>query len=108
VSVTKEPTISIGDAMSGIRSWLDHRQIQLVSFELKPKVDGKIRFDLGFNTEFEAILFRQTFVVANDEPVPDAPSSVSVFGEPRRLRASRTAPAQPESDARPRRYRTAG
>jgi hypothetical protein len=61
VRVEKQPERSFGEIMNAIRSWLDHRKIEPVSFEPVAKTDRGIGFEIAFNTEDEAHLFQREF-----------------------------------------------
>ena len=61
VRVEKQPERSFGDIMNAIRTWLDHRKIEPVSFEPVAKADRGVGFEIAFNTEDEARLFQREF-----------------------------------------------
>jgi hypothetical protein len=61
VRVEKKPAGSFGETMNVIRSWLDHRQIQPVSFTPVANARSGIGFEIGFNSEDEAHLFKEAF-----------------------------------------------
>ena len=64
VRIEKKPEISFGATMNGIRTWLDHRRIEAVSFKPVAKADSGVGFEIAFNTEDEAELFVQEFSTA--------------------------------------------
>jgi len=47
--------------MNAIRTWLDHRKIEPVSFVPVAKADRGLGFEIAFNSEDEAHLFEQEF-----------------------------------------------
>ncbi len=59
VRVEKKPESSFGVIMNDIRTWLDHRRIQPISFEPIAKASSGVGFEIGFNTEDEAHLFER-------------------------------------------------
>ena len=61
VRVEKQPERSFGEIMNAIRSWLDHRKIEPVSFEPVAKADRGVGFEIAFNSEDEAHLFEREF-----------------------------------------------
>ena len=61
VRVEKKPGGSFGDIMNAIRTWLDHRNIEPVSFEPVAKADRGVGFEIAFNSEDEAHLFEREF-----------------------------------------------
>jgi hypothetical protein len=61
VRVEKKPDRSFGVTMNAIRTWLDHRRIDAVSFKPVTKADSGVGFEIGFNTEDEAYLFELEF-----------------------------------------------
>jgi len=62
VRVEKQPGgLSIGETMNGIRSWLDHRQIEPASFKSFANALSRVWFEIGFNSEDEAHVFEQEF-----------------------------------------------
>lgn len=61
VRVVKNPDSSFGAIMNDIRSWLDHRKIEPVSFKPVAKADTGVGFEVGFNSEEEADLFEHEF-----------------------------------------------
>jgi len=52
---------SVGAVMNEIRTWLDHRKIEPISFEPVAKADRGVGFELCFNSHDEAHLFDQEF-----------------------------------------------
>jgi hypothetical protein len=61
VRVEKKPESSFGDIMNAIRTWLDHRKIEPVSFEPVARADTGVGFEIAFNSEDEAQLFQREF-----------------------------------------------
>ena len=61
VRVEKKPDRSFGDIMNAIRTWLDHRKIEPVSFEPVARADRGVGFEIAFNSEDEAQLFQREF-----------------------------------------------
>ena len=61
VRVEKKPGRSFGAIINDIRTWLDHRKIEPISFEPVAKADRGVGFEIGFNSEDEAHLFEQEF-----------------------------------------------
>jgi hypothetical protein len=61
VRIENKPARSFGVTMNEIRTWLDHRKIQPVSFLPIAKADTAVEFELRFNTEDEAELFEREF-----------------------------------------------
>jgi len=61
VRVEKKPDGSFVDIMNAIRTWLDHRKIEPVSFVPVAKADRGLGFEIAFNSEDEAHLFEQEF-----------------------------------------------
>ena len=55
VYLQKTPA-SFGDTMNDIRAWLDHHRMQPVSFKC-----SAYGFEIAFNSEDEAQLFRREF-----------------------------------------------
>jgi hypothetical protein len=56
VFVPKPSTLSFGDAMSGMRAWLDHQKIQPRSFKLAADFT-RIGFEISFQNETHAEAF---------------------------------------------------
>jgi hypothetical protein len=61
VRVEKKPDVSFGDIMNAIRTWLDHRNIEPVSFEPAAEADRGVGFEIAFNSQDEAHLFEREF-----------------------------------------------
>jgi hypothetical protein len=61
VRVEKKPDRSFGDIMNAIRTWLDHRKIEPVSFEPVARADRGVGFEIAFSSEDEAQLFQREF-----------------------------------------------
>jgi hypothetical protein len=61
VRVVKKPERSFGEIMNAIRTWLDHRKIEPISFEPVAKADSGVGFEIAFNTEDKAQLFEREF-----------------------------------------------
>jgi hypothetical protein len=61
VRVEKKPDLSFGEIMNAIRTWLDHRKIEPISFEPVAKAESGVGFEISFNTEDEAQLFQREF-----------------------------------------------
>jgi hypothetical protein len=65
VRVEKKPGgLSFGETMNGIRSWLDHRQIEPASFQSVANAISGVGFEIGFNSEDDAHVFEQEFHLA--------------------------------------------
>jgi len=64
VRVDKKPERSFGAIINDIRTWLDHRMIEPVSFQPVAKADTGVGFEIAFHTEVEAQLFEQEFALA--------------------------------------------
>jgi hypothetical protein len=65
VRVEKKPERSFGETMNEIRMWLDHHNISSISFMPVAKADSGVGFEIGFSTEDEAFLFRNSFASSN-------------------------------------------
>ena len=63
----QKPKTMLADAMSEMRVWLDHNQIQLVGFNIAEDRMPGIAFDLRFRREAEASLFERTFTQPHPE-----------------------------------------
>ena len=61
VRVEKKPDLSFGEIMNAIRTWLDHRRIEPVSFAPVAKAESNVGFEIAFNSEDEAQLFQREF-----------------------------------------------
>ena len=61
VRVEKKPESSFGAIMNDIRTWLDHRKIEPISFTPVAKADTGVGFEIAFNSEDEANLFQHEF-----------------------------------------------
>jgi RNA polymerase sigma-70 factor (ECF subfamily) len=61
VRVEKKPERSFREIMNDIRTWLDHRQIEPISFKPVAKADRGVGFEIAFGIEDEAHLFDQEF-----------------------------------------------
>jgi hypothetical protein len=61
VRIEKKPDRSFGVIMNDIRTWLDHRRIEPVSFTPVAKADTGVGFEIAFHTEDEAHLFEREF-----------------------------------------------
>jgi hypothetical protein len=61
VHVEKKPGLSFGEIMRDARFWLDRHQIEAVSFKLVISAATGVGFDIGFNVEENAFLFKQAF-----------------------------------------------
>ena len=61
VRVEKRPGRSFGAIMNEIRTWLDHRKIQPASFNSVFNARRDVGFEIGFNSEDEALLFEREF-----------------------------------------------
>jgi RNA polymerase sigma-70 factor (ECF subfamily) len=61
VRVEKRPEGSFGETINVIRSWLDHRHIQPVSFTPVANARSGVGFEVGFNSEDEAHVFEREF-----------------------------------------------
>jgi hypothetical protein len=60
VRVEKQPGgLPFGETMNGIRSWLDHRQIEPTSFKSVANAPSDVGFEIGFNSEDEAHRFER-------------------------------------------------
>jgi hypothetical protein len=55
VFIAKPFEISYGDAMRGLRVWLDHEKIQPAAFKVAG--EGRIGFEITFSTEQDALAF---------------------------------------------------
>ena len=62
VRIEKKPERSFGATMNDIRTWLDHRGIEPVSFQPVAKAPTGVGFEIGFDTEDQAHLFQREFV----------------------------------------------
>jgi hypothetical protein len=65
VRVEKKPDGSFGDIMNAIRTWLDHRKIEPVSFQPVANANRGVGFEIVFNSEDEAHLFEREFARAS-------------------------------------------
>ena len=63
--VEKKTERSFEETMNEIRIWLDHHNIHSISFMPVAKVDSGVGFEIGFSTEDEAFLFRNSFELSN-------------------------------------------
>jgi hypothetical protein len=61
VQIERKPGSSFGEAMNAVRIWLDHRDIRPTSFLPITQIDSGIGFEIGFNSEDEALLFEREF-----------------------------------------------
>jgi hypothetical protein len=61
VRIEKKPECSFGSTMNDIRTWLDHRGIDVLSFKPVAKADTGAGFKIAFRTEDEAHLFESEF-----------------------------------------------
>ena len=61
IQVEKQPGGSFGGTMKNIRTWLDHRHIQPVSFLPVATPRSGVGFEISFNSEEEAHLFEREF-----------------------------------------------
>ena len=61
VQIEKKPGSSFGESMNAVRIWLDHRDIRSTSFLPITQIDRGIGFEIGFNSEDEALLFEREF-----------------------------------------------
>ena len=61
VHVEKKPGLSFGELMRDARFWLDHHQIEAISFKPVISAATGIGFNIGFNIEDDALLFNQAF-----------------------------------------------
>jgi hypothetical protein len=61
VRAETKPERSFGEIMNGIRTWLDHRKIEPISFEPAAKADRGVGFEIAFKSEDEAHLFEWEF-----------------------------------------------
>jgi hypothetical protein len=75
VFLSKPEQISYGEAMSRVRMWLDSRKVQTSVFKLAP--DGRMGFELTFQSEDDATRFRSEF----NWPPPQALSGAQGTGE---------------------------
>jgi hypothetical protein len=57
----KKPESTFVGIMSEIRSWLDRRQIEPVSFKPVADAEKGVGFEIAFNSEDEANLFLHEF-----------------------------------------------
>ena len=75
VRVEKKPEHSFGSTMSGIRTWLDHHKIQVVSFKPFATAETGVGFEIAFRTEDEAHLFEREFAkVTRPSGYPASPT----------------------------------
>jgi hypothetical protein len=58
VRVEKKPESSFGEIMNAIRTWLDHRKIEPISFQPVAKAESGVGFEIAFKSEDEAHLTR--------------------------------------------------
>jgi hypothetical protein len=68
VCVARKPG-AFGDTMNEIRTWLDHSKIQPASFAPVTQTDSGVGFEIGFNSEGEALLFEHAFLASARLPV---------------------------------------
>lgn len=61
VRIEKKPDLAFGVMMSDIRSWLDHRKIEPLSFKPVATASTGVGFEVAFNTENDAQLFEREF-----------------------------------------------
>jgi hypothetical protein len=61
VHVEKKPGLSFGELMRDARFWLDCYQIEAISFNPVTSADTGVGFDIGFNIEDDALIFKQAF-----------------------------------------------
>jgi hypothetical protein len=62
VRVEKKQEGTFGGIMRDIRSWLDHRKIEPISFKPVANAEKGVGFEIAFNSEDEANLFQHEFV----------------------------------------------
>ena len=61
VHVQKKPGLSFGELMRDARFWLDRNEIQAASFNAVTSAVTGVGFDIGFNIEDDALIFKQAF-----------------------------------------------
>ena len=61
VRVEKRPESSLATTMNDIRVWLDHQKIEPTSFTPVAKAESGAFFEIGFNSDEEARLFKKAF-----------------------------------------------
>ena len=61
VHVEKKPGLSFGELMRDARFWLDRYQIEALSFKPVTNAATGVGFDIGFDVEDDARLFKQAF-----------------------------------------------
>ena len=61
VHVEKKPGLSFGELMRDTRFWLDRHQIESISFKSVTSAATGVGFDIGFNIEEDAFLFKKAF-----------------------------------------------
>ena len=59
VHVEKNPGLSFGALMRDARFWLDRHKIEAMSFKPVTSAAAGVGFDIGFNSEDNALLFKQ-------------------------------------------------
>ena len=59
--VEKKPERSFGATMNEIRTWLDHHNMNSISFKPVAEAKSGVGFEIGFRTEDEAFLFEREF-----------------------------------------------
>lgn len=71
VRVENKPDRSFGAIMNDVRSWLDHRKIEPVSFKAVAEADAGGGFEIAFNSEDEANIFQREFALGlPDQAIP--------------------------------------
>lgn len=61
VRTAEQPVSAIAERMSNMRTWLDHRGIQLADFEPVSLGSGRVAFDACFRDPADADLFWAAF-----------------------------------------------
>jgi hypothetical protein len=61
VHVEKKTGFSFGELMRDARCWLDRHEIEAMSFKPVTSATTGVGFDIGFNIEDDARLFKQAF-----------------------------------------------
>ena len=68
VRVEKKPGSSFGAIMNEIRTWLDHRKIEPISFEPVANAHRGVGFEIAFESEDEAYFSKRPFAPERSDP----------------------------------------
>src|SRR3954463_15641011 len=87
----QKPGAMLAEAMSEMRVWLDHHQIELIKFRIAEKCGSRARFNLRFRRAAEASLCSRAF--ASSHPMIVLPLNLTARAYPNPLLAPATPPS---------------